>query len=241
MSQDAHETSTTIDTPTSDLPEADNLNEMQNDPLMIIVMFGISIYLAKLWLSDYRAAKSGETKPGAFPGAVGCSQLAVWVAVAGALILLAVETGGEYALGIVSEQSDIKALALLALVSAAFFEELIFRGYLVVDKKGRAPLIASIVGFSLLFTVIHPYLWEFDYPEGVAGWQFWKADFTFNFTEKAWFSTAIVFLNSLWFYTVRFYALNSSHSLIPCVAAHFASNVGVFVIKLAQGHVVGLW
>ncbi|WOO41099.1 CPBP family glutamic-type intramembrane protease [Rubellicoccus peritrichatus] len=241
MSQDAHETSTTIQAADNDLSEEDNLSAMQNDPLMIIVMFGVSVYLAKLWLDDFRSARAGKAKPGAFPGAVGCSRLAIGVAVAGALVLLALETGGEYALGVVSEQSDITALALLSLVSAAFFEELIFRGYLVVDKKGKAPLIASIVGFSLIFTVIHPFLWELDYPEGVAGWQFWEANLTFNFTEKAWFSTIIVFLNSLWFYSVRFFALNPAHSLIPCMAAHLASNLGVFLIKLFQGHVVGLW
>ena len=31
------------------------------------------------------------------------------------------------------------------------------------------------------------------------------------------------------------------HPLIPCIAAHLAKNLGVFVIKLAQGHVSGWW
>lgn len=241
MSQDAQETSNTIQIPEHESTEGDNLSTMQNDPLMIVVMFGIGVYLAKLWLDDFRSAKAGKPNRQAFPGAVSCSGLAIGVAVIGALVILAIEIGGEYALGIVSEQSDITALALLALISAAFFEELIFRGYLVVDKKGKAPLIASIAGFSLIFTVLHPFLWELTYPEDVPGWQFWKADLVFTFTEKAWFSTALVFLNSLWFYTVRFYALNPSHSLLPCIAAHLASNVGVFLTKLLQGHVVALW
>ncbi|MBC2593442.1 CPBP family intramembrane metalloprotease [Ruficoccus amylovorans] len=214
---------------------------MQNDPLMIVIMFAASIYLAKLWFDDFKANKRGEPNPKAFPGATACSALCVIVAVVGALILLAAETFGEIALGISAQQSDITWLALLSITAAAFFEELIFRGYLVVTKKGTAALIGSIFIFSFLFAALHPFLWDLDMPEGVPGWQFWQGTLTFDWGVKGWFSTALVFANSLWFYTVRFYGLNKTRSLIPCVAAHLASNVGVFVIKLAQGHVVGLY
>jgi len=55
----------------------------------------------------------------------------------------------------------------------------------------------------------------------------------------------MVFLFSFWLYAMRFPLrypkLNPSRSLIPCIAAHLAKNLGVFVIKLAQGHVSGWW
>ncbi len=225
----------------AELPAADNKSDMQSDPLMIVILFAASVYLFKLWLDDFKANRRGEPNPKAFPGATACSGLCVVVAVVGALILLAAETLGEIGLGIAGEQSDMTWLALLSICAAAFFEELIFRGYLVVTKKGTAALVGSILLFSFLFAALHPFLWDLDMPEGVAGWQFWQGTLTLDFGLKGWFSTALVFLNSLWFYTVRFYGLNKTRSLIPCMAAHLASNVGVFVIKLAQGHVVGLY
>jgi len=239
MSQDGQ--NTIADSSAGLEPISDNVSQMQNDPLMVIVLFAVSIYVAKLWLDDYRAAQRGAPNRRAFPGAVACKGLAIWVAVAGALLLLAIETGGEYALGIAAEQSDITVIVLLAWVSAAFIEELIFRGYLVVAARGRAALVASIMGFSLIFTLLHPFFWELEYPEGVASWQFWQAEWVVDFGLKAWFSSALVFANSLWFYAVRFYRLNPAHSLLPCIAAHLASNLGVFVIKLLQGHVVAWW
>lgn len=224
--------------------ESDALAEvsaMQNDPLMILVMFAACLYIGKLWYDDYRQARKGHPHPRAFPGATACGMMAVAVAMAGALVLLGVEIAGEYALDLVGEQSNVTALALLAMMSAAFIEELIFRGYLVIENRGRAALISGMVGFSVVFAVLHPFLWELDYPDGVAGWRFWEAEFSLNGTTKAWFSTVLIFLNSLWFYTVRYFAWNPAHSLIPCFAAHLASNVGVFLTKLAQGHVVAWW
>ncbi|MGE9295713.1 MAG: CPBP family glutamic-type intramembrane protease [Puniceicoccales bacterium] len=221
--------------------EADNVSDMQSDPLMIVVMFGVACYIFKMWLDDFRAQRSGNPNPKAFPGATACAAPAIILAVVGALVILGLETGGEIALGIAGEQSDITALFLLSIVAAAFIEELIFRGFLVIEGKGTAALIGGVVGFSLLFTVAHPFFWDLDMPEGVAGWQVWQGTLTWDFSTKPWFSSAIVFINSLWFYVVRLWSLNPSRSLIPCMAAHLASNIGVFVIKLAQGHVVALW
>ncbi|MGA2053040.1 MAG: CPBP family intramembrane glutamate endopeptidase, partial [Opitutales bacterium] len=87
----------------------------------------------------------------------------------------------------------------------------------------------GIVGFSLLFSLLHPFLWD------------WKSGLVFDFSLKAWWSPALVFASSLWFYTVRFYPLNPARSLLPCIAAHLAKNLGVFAIKLAQGHVTSWW
>lgn len=202
---------------------------MSDNPLFIIIGLVAAAYFFKLWLGDLKMEKKGTPNPNAFPGATPASGTAIVIAIVGALVILAAETGGEYAFGFVEEQSDITVLFALFTLSAAFVEELIFRGFLVVDKKGRAALIGSILLFSTLFTLFHPFLWELNDEEGLI----------FHFTDKAWFSTAIVFLNSLWFYTVRFLPVNPRHSLLPCILAHFASNLGVVLIKLFQGHVVG--
>lgn len=222
-------------------PDADNVSDMQSDPTMIIIMAAISIYVFKMWLDDFRAGQRGESVKGGFPGATPAPMKAVWIAIIGALVILGLETGGEIALGISGEQSDITWLFLISITTAAFVEELIFRGFLVVTNKGKAALIGSAIGFSFLFTILHPFFWELDMPEGVDGWQVWQGTLVWDFSLKPWFTSAFLFLNSLWFYLMRFWAINPQKSLIPCMAAHLASNWGVFVIKLAQGHVVALY
>jgi hypothetical protein len=126
------------------------------------------------------------------------------------------------------------------MIGAAFGEELIFRGFLVVPTRGRAALFGSIVGFSLLFALGHPFLWDW---KSLAAGQ--PKQLVWDFSLKAWWSTAMVFLFSFWLYALRFPLrypkLNPRASLIPCIAAHLAKNLGVFVIKLAQGHVSGWW
>ena len=107
---------------------------------------------------------------------------------------------------------------------------MIFRGYLVVEGRGRAALVGGVVGASLLFALLHPFLWQ---------WQ--DGTLVLQGSTKAWFSTGAVFAGSLWFYAVRFMPANPRHSLVPCIAAHLAKNVGVFVVKLLQGHVTGWW
>lgn len=205
---------------------------MLDHPLLILVGFAAAIYFFKLWLDDLKNEKKGRPNPNAFPGATPAPRMAIVTGIVGALVILTAETAGEYAWGFVEEQSEISLLFALFTLAAAFIEELIFRGFLVVEGKGRAILIGSILIFSGIFTAIHPFLWEWHDEEGLL----------FHFDSgKAWFSTAIVFLNSLWFYTIRFLPLNPRHSLIPCIAAHFSSNLGVVVIKFFQGHVGNLW
>ena len=209
---------------------------MMNDPLVLLVVAGVTSYLAYLWWQDLQKARqTGKEAPGALPGARPCPWLAVAVAVAGALILLAAETAGEYALGLHTSQTTLPYLAIIPLLAAGFYEEIIFRGYLIVTRRGRLMLWGSAILFSLLFAVIHDHIWSFTLPEDTAWYAFWQGEWTWHFTTKAWFSTAFLFFNSLWFYTVRFFALNPLHSLIPCIAAHVASNLGVYLIKGAQG------
>lgn len=201
-----------------------------DDPWVLLLLLGGSAYAAKLWRDDYRAARAGTPAKQPLPGATTCSILAIVAAAAGALVLLAIETGGEYALGIVEQQSRITALFGLYTLAAAFVEELVFRGFVVIENRGRAALLASIVGASLIFALIHPFLWRWE-----DGQLHWQTD------TKAWFSFAMVLAGSLWFYTVRFWRLNPAHSLLPCIAAHAAKNLGVFGIKFAQGFVEGWW
>jgi membrane protease YdiL (CAAX protease family) len=140
------------------------------------------------------------------------------------------ETGGEYALGLTARQSHMTVLFGVYSLAAAFLEELIFRGYLVVENRGRAALLTGIVGASLAFALLHPFLWE---------WQ--EGHLALHGDGKAWFSTAMIFAGSLWFYAVRFLPANPTRSLLPCIAAHAAKNLGVWMIKYGQGFATGWW
>jgi membrane protease YdiL (CAAX protease family) len=199
---------------------------MTENPIMILLYVGIAAYVGNIYLADFRAAKAGEPNSGAMPGAVGTSLGAFVIGTVGALLLLGVESGGEIALGVVDEQSEMVWYFVFAIVAAGVVEEVIFRGYLVIDNKGRALLIASCIGFSLIFALIHGHMW--DREDG----------FEWTLTGKAWLSTGILFANSLWFYAVRFGPWNPTRSLFPCMLAHAASNLGVFFVKWAQGYVI---
>ena len=205
---------------------------------MILFYVGMALYVGHLYRSDYLAGKSGQPNPKPLPGATSAPASLYVIGVVGALLILAIETFGEITLGISSEQSDMVWFFVFASLSAGIVEEVIFRGFLVVESRGRNVLVCSCVGFSLLFALLHPYLWEFNYPEDVELWKFWLADFNFILTPKAFFTTSILFLNSLWFYTLRFGRWNQDRSLFPCMLAHSASNLGVFAVKWVQGHVL---
>src|SRR5690606_37366890 len=105
-----------------------------------------------------------------------------------------------------AEQSEITVLFGLYTLVAAVIEEIIFRGFIVApERRGRAVLWASMVGASLVFAAMHPFLWQWQ-------WEGWV--FTWSFTLKGWFSTGVVFVSSLWFYTVRFLPSNPQRSLL---------------------------
>jgi hypothetical protein len=148
----------------------------------------------------------------------------------GTLLLLAVETGGEYVLGLTARQSHMTGLFALYSLAAAFIEELIFRGYLVVENRGTRMRWAGIVAASLGFALLHPFLWE------------WNAgELKLHLDAKAGFSSAMIFAGSVWFYVVRFLPANPGRSLVPSIAAHTTKNLGVFAIKYAQGFVSDWW
>ena len=199
---------------------------MNENPLMILLYVGVAVYVGQIYWGDYKTVESGEANAGAMPGAVAAPLGAFIIGTLGALLLLGVETGGEIALGLVDEQSVMVWFFVFAAMAAGVVEEVIFRGYLVIDNKGRSLLIASAVVFSLIFAIIHGHLWS---REDGFGW---------TLTGKAFFSTSILFANSLWFYALRFGPWNPKRSLFPCMLAHVASNLGVFIVKWAQGYVI---
>lgn len=203
---------------------------MTENPVLLLVLIVAGLYVGKLWLDDVRAAALGRPNPRPLPGATPSSMRAVLIAVGGSLLLLAVETGGENALGLAAQQSRITWLFGAYTLVAAIIEELIFRGYLVIEHRGPLVRWSGVIIASLLFAAGHPFLWRWD-----------DAGFALALGPKGTFSTAIVFATSLWLYGVRFASWNPSRSLLPCIAAHAAKNAGVIGIKAAQGFVVGFW
>lgn len=199
---------------------------MNENPLMILLYVGVAAYVGHMYWGDYRAARSGQPNGGALPGATGAPLATYLIGVLGALLLLGLETGGEIALGVASEQSEMIWFFVFAIVAAGVVEEVIFRGFLVVENKGRALLISSCILFSLIFAIIHGHFWSTE--DG----------FEWTFTAKAFLSTGILLANSLWFYALRFAPWNPNRSIFPCMLAHAASNLGVFVVKLVQGYVL---
>lgn len=99
---------------------------MQNDPRLLLLLIAVSAYIIKLWRDDHRAARAGRPSPRPLPGATRAPVRASAVAAAGALVLLAVESVGEHALGITAEQSRMTALFALYTLCAVFVEEIIF-------------------------------------------------------------------------------------------------------------------
>jgi membrane protease YdiL (CAAX protease family) len=202
-----------------------------NHPLLLLALTGAGVWLFKLWRDDVRAAQTGRPNPNAFPGAAPAPLRASLIAVAGSLLLLAGETAGEYALGISDQQAKLTWLfALYSMLAAPVIEEVIFRGWLGFDRWPMARRWAGAVAASVLFALLHPFLWRWD-----------DAGFAVTANLKGWFSFGVVFLASLWFYAARLGPWNPQGSLLPCFAAHAAKNVGVVAIKAATGHMAGLW
>ena len=202
-----------------------------NHPLLLVLMTAAGLYVGKLWRDDARAARSGTANPNALPGATAAPRRAIVIAVAGALVLLALETFGEAALGLAALQSRMSWLfALYSVAAAPVIEELIFRGWIVIENHGSAARWAGAVGASLVFATLHPFLWRWD-----------DTGFALTLTAKGWFSTMAIFAGSLWFYAARLAAWNPTGSLLPCFAAHATKNLGVVLIKAATGFMGGAW
>lgn len=201
----------------------------QDNPWLLAGMIVGGVMLAKWWWNDLQAARRGPVANPGFPGATPTRPRAVVVAVTGALVLVGLETAGEVTLNLTASQSRMTLLFALYTLVAAFGEELVFRGYLVIESRGRAVLVTSVVLASMLFALLHPFLWT---------WRDGSLHVQAN--TKGFFSTGAVSASSLWFYAVRFMPMNPSRSLLPCFAAHLAKNLAVIGIKAAQGFVGGV-
>jgi membrane protease YdiL (CAAX protease family) len=200
-------------------------------PLLLLLLIAAGFYLAKLWRDDLRLAQAGTPHPKALPGAAPAPVRALIIAMAGALVLLAVETAGEYRLGIADQQSRMTWLfAGYSVLAAPVVEELIFRGLLAVEKRGPAAMWGGAIGASAAFALCHEFLWQWD-----------EAGFALTLDAKGWFSSAMVFALSLWLYVARFAPWNPQRSLLPCIAGHAAKNAGVVLIKAAAGFMGPAW
>jgi hypothetical protein len=206
---------------------------MNDNPLLLLAVSAAVGYVVWQWLGDLRLDRQGRPNPQAWPGAYAASLGACLIAAAGGALITGAETWGELALGLSGQQSKMTvAFGAYSILVAPWVEELVFRGFIVIDGRGAALRWAGAVGASVLFAALHPFLWD------------WSAGqpFHFTFTAKGWFSTGVVFGSSLWFYAMRFSVrLNPRQSLLPCVAAHGARNLATFAIKLAQGFISGGW
>lgn len=215
---------------------------MLDDPVLNILVFLLSLYLLRMYLQDVRSWKEGKPHPKALPGATTANRTIILIGIVGALIILGIEVAGEVVLGVYEEQSTLAWISLFALLSAAIIEEIIFRGFLVVDKKGPLVLIASMVVFAGVFAILHPHLWTTVEEGETPDLSLPYLDIVFHFdSAKAWFTTTILFVNGLFWYSLRFLPMNPNRSLLPCMISHAVSNVGVFVVKLATGHVSGIF
>jgi len=200
------------------------------NPIALLALIGVVGYVFHLWLGDYRS-RAREMRPvSPLPGATETTSRAVAIACAGAFVLLLIEVWGEHRLGISEAQSKITWLFAIYTLFAAFGEELLFRGYLVIEKRGRVVFLSSVIGFSLIFAALHGYWYE-ETEDG----------YGLALGAKGLFTTAMLFVGSLWFYYARFAAWNATRSLIPAIAAHLTKNLGVIGTKLLQGHVAGLY
>ncbi len=187
------------------------------------ILYGVvALVVLYLWRSDWKTGRENG-----FPGASGASLRLLLIAGLGGLALTLFETLGESLLGLTAEQTELAAFSIVPLLSAAVVEEMVFRGYLVVQNRGTAWLVGSAVGFSFLFAIIHPHLWSWE-----------DGEFALEWTVKGGFTTFFLFINSLWFYAVRFSFGNESRSLLPCFVAHAVSNGSVWVIKGLQGYLI---
>jgi membrane protease YdiL (CAAX protease family) len=199
-----------------------------NHPLLLLLMTAAGLYLGKLWLEDRNAARANHANPNALPGATEVPTRVIVGAVVGTVLLLIAETIGEYALGISALQSRMTwVFALYSVAAAPIIEEVIFRGWVVVEHRGRGLMWSAAIVASLIFALLHPFLWHWD-----------NTGFAFTVNAKSWFSSAMAFAMSLWLYAVRLGPWNPHRSLLPCFAGHTAKNVGVVVVKAATGYMI---
>lgn len=198
--------------------------------MILVFMIGLGLYLAKLWRDDCADHVAGRENRAPLPGATPASSRACMLGAIGALLILAGETAAEIGLGVSDEQSAMTVLFGLYTLAAAMIEELIFRGFLVVEGHGPRGEWLGAIAASVAFTLLHPFLWEWE-----------DKGFQLTLDLHGAVSSTAVFASSLWFYAIRFAKWNPTRSLLPCIVAHVTKNAGVFAVKGVQGFVSGWW
>ena len=199
------------------------------NPLTVLLSLLVAGILFSMWLGDYLAYRRGTPKERALAGATNAPMRLIVISALVSVGLVVIETIGEYALGVQNEQSTIPWYAIIPMLGAGIVEEILFRGYLVMTGKngGKGLLLFTTVFFSAVFALVHVHL----FPQGSDGNRHLALAM-----GPAWW-TLLLFVNSLWWYFVRFTRHNPERSLLPCFAGHIASNLAVFAIKFAQGFV----
>ena len=207
----------------------------QDSPIFSIFSLAIAVWLFSMWIGDYKYfVKNGEKRKGCFAGATPAPLRLVIAGVVAALAFLALSVFVEAKFGLSAEQTKVAPWALFSWIGAAFVEELVFRGYLVVQGRGRTALWGGVFFFSFLFAAGHPFLWNYEVPDGSS---IFSGVWTFNAGVQPLLSTLTIFGCSLIFYVLRFVPQNIHRSIMPCICAHAAYNCGVFAVKLCQGFV----
>ena len=199
---------------------------MNDSPITVFLYCAIALYLVYLYRCDIKAFCRGLHVAKALPGATPISLMLTVFSLLAGTFLLANAVLGEYALDLVDLQNEMVWFFVFATLSAGVVEELIFRGYLVIENKGSRVLALSCIGFSFLFAMIHPNLWSFD------------GGFHWIFSTNAIYDTWILVLNSLFFYSLRFGPWNPQRSILPSMIAHGVFNFGVFGVKWFQGYII---
>ena len=199
---------------------------MNSDSLIVnLLVFAAAAWFLKQWITDTRAAGTPEAHPKPLPGAAWCPKGWLVVAAVGAVLIVAIITAAEQAAGVADQQSTMTPIDLLPILGAAIIEELVFRGWIVIDKKGTGMLIGSCIGVSLIFALGHPFLWETE------------TGLSFKTDAQPLIAGAGIFVFSLFAYALRFMPQNPKRSLLPCFVAHAVHNLAVFASKAATGHV----
>jgi uncharacterized protein len=210
--------------------------QMEESPLVSLFMLGIGLYLLAIWRGDYLKGLRGLGSEASVPGATAFQMRSCGYAAVGGMVLVFVFSALEWGTGTFHSQSTIRWFFLGSMLGACVIEELVFRGYLVIQTRGKACLVASCFVMSLFFALLHPYLWTHGVatPSGIE----WITQLRPHWTLHSILTTSSIFAYSLWFYACRFSAWNPHRSLAPCFCAHAGVNLTVFVIKASMGFVV---
>jgi membrane protease YdiL (CAAX protease family) len=199
------------------------------EPLSIVLCAVAALVVGGIWVKDYLAWRSGKPFERALAGATGAPARLILLSAAVSAAIMAVETACEHALGISKLAQPLPVILLVPTVCFALLEEILFRGYLVIQGKSRVALVTSIVIFSLIFAALHGHF---------LGWTADGKGFQLRLTPATilWSVSNLSF--SLWWYAVRFLPSNKERSMLPVFAGRGAALLTLFLIDLATGRIL---